>query len=259
MFTVKDADGKELQLDIRKPTGDDYTEAQAVAGRAFNNALKNKAPLRDNIVEYMQENGVWNEDKERKFKHLQKEVRDKRYRLKKGGMKISEAKELAMSIKKDTDELQQLLSLRNKYDNLTADGIAETARFNCLISLCTVYNDSRERYYKSYQEYLTKQDQEAAFKAAELLAEMLYGLRSDYEHDLVENKFLKRFNMVDDQLRLVNDEGKLIDAEGREIDEEGRFVKDGQYVDIDGRPVDADGNWIVDEEPFLDDDGNPVE
>jgi hypothetical protein len=88
---------------------------------------------------------------------------------------------------------------------------------------------------------------------------MLYGLDNDYESNLPENKFLKKFKFVDDKLRLVDKKGRLIDAEGRLIDESGRFIdEEGNFVDKYGNRVTSDGDYLVDAQPFLDENGNPV-
>jgi hypothetical protein len=95
--------------------------------------------------------------------------------------------------------------------------------------------------------------------AAQNLANMLYGLDNDYESNLPENKFLKKYKFVDEKLRLVDKKGRLIDNEGRLIDESGRYVdENGSFVDKFGNKVDADGDYIVEQQPFLDDDGKPI-
>jgi hypothetical protein len=87
----------------------------------------------------------------------------------------------------------------------------------------------------------------------------MYGLDNNYEKSLPENKFLKKYKFVDDNLRLVNKDGHFVNEDGKLIDENGRFVdENGNFVDRDGNRVDADGEYVVDSKPFLDDEGNPV-
>jgi hypothetical protein len=109
------------------------------------------------------------------------------------------------------------------------------------------------------EEYLNSSTDKVAILGAQNLANMLYGLDNDYESNLPENKFLKKFKFVDDKLRLVDKKGRLIDKEGHLIDETGRFLdEEGNFVDKFGNKVDKDGEYVVDSEPFLDDNGNPV-
>ena len=99
----------------------------------------------------------------------------------------------------------------------------------------------------------------AAIKAAQELATRLYGLDDNYEHQLAENKFLKQYKFVDNDLRFINKEGHLIDQDGRLVDKDGRFINDkGEYVDKEGNLVDDKGDYVTEFQPFLDDDGKPV-
>jgi hypothetical protein len=88
---------------------------------------------------------------------------------------------------------------------------------------------------------------------------MLYGLDNDYESNLPENKFLKKYKFVDDQLRLVDKKGRLIDADGKLIDSDNRFIdEEGNFVDKFGNRVDKNGDYVVEQEPFLDENGKPI-
>ena len=109
------------------------------------------------------------------------------------------------------------------------------------------------------EEYLNRATEQVAILGAQNLANMLYGLDNDYESNLPENKFLKKYKFVDDKLRLIDKKGRLIDAEGRLVDEDGRYIDDaGNFVDRYGNRVSKDGDYMVEAEPFLDDNGKPV-
>jgi hypothetical protein len=111
---------------------------------------------------------------------------------------------------------------------------------------------------------------------------MLYGLDPDYDKNLEENKFLKEFKFVDDDLRFINKGGHLVDIDGKLVDEDGRFIayrteegmanKDPEqvyFINRDGEEVVAIKNdkgeeeWVKislkERKPFLDEDDNPIE
>jgi hypothetical protein len=157
------------------------------------------------------------------------------------------------------DEIRDLISVRTSLDNHSAEGQADNARFNYLVSVCVVYNDTKEPYFKNMEDYLNRATDPVALIGAQNLANMLYGLDNDYESNLPENKFLKKFKFVDDKLRLIDKKGRLIDSEGRLVDDQGRFIDDqGNFVDKYGNRVDIDGEYIVEPQPFLDENGNPI-
>jgi hypothetical protein len=256
---VAKVDDKEVELMIKSPSVQDQKEASKAYNQAFSDAIKSKAIVRAKIDEILKEQGLWDDDKQLRFDQLQAQILEKERILAKGGISLSKAKEVALEMKKLREEMRQLISVKTVLDNNTAEGQADNARFNYLVSCCTVYKDSNKPYYNGIEDYLNRATDDVALKAAQTLANIIYGLDNDYEANLPENKFLKQYKFVDDKLRLINNEGKLVDREGRLIDENGRFIdKDGNYVDKYGYKVDQDGEYLIESQPFLDDNGKPI-
>ena len=99
--------------------------------------------------------------------------------------------------------------------------------------------------YKDIDDYSNRSDDPIAFAAAQALATMLYSLDKDFEMKLPENKFLAKFEYIDDDLHLVNKEGHKVDTENRLVNDLGQFIdKEGKRVDIDGNLLDEDGSYI---------------
>ena len=252
-------DGVEKEFLVKSPSLDNQREGQKVYNQAFTDAIKSKSVVRAKLDDLLEDQGLWNDEKQAKFTSLQKELLDGEKRLAKGGFSLNEAKDLAIHMKRVRDDIRELISVRTSLDNHSAEGQADNSRFNYLVSVCVVYNDTKEPYFKNLEDYLNRSTDEVAIKGAQNLANMLYGLDNDYESNLPENKFLKKFRFVDDKLRLIDKKGRLVDREGRLIDEGGRFIDDnGNFVDKYGNPVDKDGEYIVEQQPFLDDEGKPV-
>jgi hypothetical protein len=252
-------DGVEKEFLVKTPSLNDQREAQKVYNQAFTDAIKSKSVVRAKLDDLLEDQGLWNDEKQAKFTSLQKELLDGEKRLAKGGFSLNEAKDLAIKMKSVRDEIRDLISVRTSLDNHSAEGQADNARFNYLVSVCVVYNDNKQPYFNNMEDYLNRSTETVGLLGAQNLANMLYGLDNDYESNLPENKFLKKYKFVDDKLRLVDKKGRLIDAEGRLIDESGRFIdEEGNFVDKYGNKVNSDGDYIVDTQPFLDDNGNPI-
>lgn len=252
-------DGVEKEFLVRSPSLNDQREAQKVYNQSFTDAIKSKSVVRAKLDDLLQDQGLWNDEKQQKFTSLQKEILESEKRLAKGGFSLNEAKDLAVKMKSLRDEIRDLISVRTSLDNHSAEGQADNARFNYLVSVCVVYNDIKEPYFKNMEDYLNRSTEQVALLGAQNLANMLYGLDNDYESNLPENKFLKKYKFIDDKLRLIDKKGRLIDAEGRLVDESGRYIDDqGNFIDKFGNKVDADGEYIVEAKPFLDEDGNPI-
>lgn len=258
-FKVKIED-KEVAFLVRSPSFKNQREAQKVYNTAFTDAIKSNAVVRAKMDDVLREQGIWDDEKEEKLVELQNEIIKAERVLAQGGISLKKAKSIALEMKKTRDKIRELLMDRNSLDNNSAEGQADNTRFNYLVTVCTVYKDTEKPYFKDMDDYLEKNTDPVAVKAAQVLANMLYGLSEDYEQDLAENKFLKKYKFIDEKLRLINDKGQLVDEENRLIDENGRFINEkGEYVDKFGFRIDFDGNYVVEFSPFLDDDGKPVE
>jgi len=252
-------DNVEKEFLVKTPSLNDQREGQKVYNQAFTDAIKSKSVVRAKLDDLLEDQGLWNDEKQAKFSTLQKELLDGEKKLAKGGFSLNEAKDLAIKMKKVRDDIRELISVRTSLDNHSAEGQSDNARFNYLVSVCVVYNDTKQPYFNNMEDYLNRSTDSVGLLGAQNLANMLYGLDNDYESNLPENKFLKKFKFIDSKLRLVDKKGRLIDADGRLIDESGRFIDEqGAFVDKYGNKVNSDGDYLVDPQPFLDDNGNPI-
>lgn len=252
-------DGTEKELIVRSPSLNDQKEATKVYNQAFSEALKSKAVVRAKLDDLLIDQGLWDDKKQQQFVELQGKILEGERTLAKGGISLNQAKTAALEMKKNREKLRDLISVKTNLDTHTAEGQADNARFNYLVSACTVYKDNNERFFSSYEDYINKSSELPAILAAQNLAGLLYGLDSDYEEKLPENKFLIDYKFVDNKLRLINKKGQLVDENGRLIDELGRYINEnGEYIDKDGNPVDSSGDYLFEFKPFIDDEGNPV-
>jgi len=254
--TIED---KEVDFLVKTPSLQDQREGQKVYNQAFTDAIKSKSVVRAKLDDLLQEQGLWDDDKQAKFSALKQELLDGEKKLAKGGFSIKEAKDLALKMRLIREEIRELISVRTSLDNHSAEGQADNARFNYLVSVCVVYKDTNQPYFKNLEDYLNSADNPVAMKGAQTLATMIYGLDNNFEKTLPENKFLHKYKFVDEKLRLVDKKGRLVDAEGRLVDDTGRYIDEqGNYVDKFGNKVDKDGEFVLDSQPFLDEDGNPI-
>lgn len=252
-------DGIDKKFSVVIPSSEAQKEANKVYNTAFSDAIKSKALVRAKLDDVLTEQGLWDDKKQQQFNDLQNSILEGEKILAKGGISLQKAKEAAIKMKKDRADLRDLIAVKTNLDTHTAEGQADNARFNYLVSSCLVYSDNKEPYFKGYQDYLNRAGEPVSVLAAQHLASMLYGLDSDYEEKLPENKFLIKYKFVDEKLRLVNKEGKLIDEEGRLIDENGRFINEkGEFVDKEGNIVNSKGDYLFEFQPFLDDEGKPI-
>lgn len=252
-------DGTEKEFEIVAASLAAQREAMKVYNQAFSDAVKSGSIVRAKLDDLLRDQGLWNETKDREFATLQKQILDKERALAKGGISLKQARAIAVDMKNLRIKLRDLISVKTELDTHTAEGQADNARFNYLVSQCVVYKDTKKPYFSSYEDYLNRNSELVAILGAQRMASIMYGLDSDFEKKLPENKFLIKYKLVDDNLNYVDDKNRRVDEDGRLIDANGRFInEEGKFVDKDGNLVDVDGDYIVDFQPFLDDDGNPI-
>lgn len=255
-------EGEEKEIKVYKPSIANQKEAQKLRSATFSEAIRSKAILRSQLNSILRDRGLWDDEKEAKHEALTRQILDGEKQLETGGFKLSEARKLALQIKKWRGEMREMTVERSMMDNETAEGQSDNMAFNYLVSVCTylVYNNIETLVYNSVDDYLSSSDNIAS-QAAQHLTQLMYGINiNNINNTLIENKFLLDYGFVDKELRLINKDGHFIDDEGRLIDEKGRYVdKDGNFVNIYGDRIDVFGNFVVEKKPFLDDDGQPVE
>lgn len=252
----------DVKVLVKKPGRKELNDSQIVYNKAWRKALDGGAIIRAKLNEYLTEQGVWSDTQQKQYEDFIKQINDRELILKKGGIPLKKAKSIAIELKRLRLEFRDLISERTAYDSNTAEGVADNERFDYLVTACVLDPASKTPVFKNLEDYDERGSEPWAVKAASELANFIYNLDPNYESNLVENSFLKKFNFTDDKGRLVNKDGHLIaiDINGNErlIDEDGYYVA----VSEDGVEyrVDRDGNKIdtIQESPFLDDDGNPI-
>lgn len=253
-------DGKEIELCVVRPNVKQRQEGQKVYNKAFRDAVESGAILRQKVNSVMREQNLWDDNKEAEYRKLLEKINQGERRIKSGGIKLTEAKQVALEMRKDRAELRSLTSERSGLDSNTAEGQADNAQFNYWVSACTVYSDTGKPYFNSYEDYMNRDNDPATGQAAGNLALMLYNLDPDYEKKLPENDFLKKYKFVDEELHLVDKQGRRVDSEGRLVNKDGRYINEaGELIDVDGNRVDENGDYVLEFSPFLDDEGKPIQ
>jgi hypothetical protein len=264
VVATKDDQGNSVSLAVLKPTASISQKAEMYRAKAFSEAIKEGCMLKAELDKHLRKANLWDEDRQRDFERLRKEILDGELLLKtkrnRSGERAtpSQAKKIALEVGRSRSELANLLSQRSTVEASTAENIAEQAKFNFLVAACTVDNISGKPFFRSVDEYIERGTEQVSLDVASKMADILFGNETDSLKKLPENEFLQKYGFVDDKLRLINKEGHLVDSEGRLIDDEGYYIDEsGQRVDIDGNPIAADGNYAEDPDAyFVDEQGN---
>jgi hypothetical protein len=256
-----DIDGNKVKLVIKKPNNVALSQAQRVGAKAWTDCVRDGIMTKKELEKFMKEQGIWDDGKDKDQKTLVEEIGSLEKKLFIGSqghtkLKASEGKDIAIKMRMKRAELRDLIAERISLEQNTAESISDNARFDYLVASCAFYENG-QKVYNSLEDYQSRADAEPAFTVASTLAAMLYSVDKDFEAKLPENKFLKMFNYVNEDLSLVNKEGETVDLEGRRIDKNGFYLnQEGKRVDKDGNLLDDSGNYVPTVEYITEEDGS---
>jgi hypothetical protein len=246
-------DGKEIVIFVQKPGWEEEAKAKAIGARAFKAALDNGAILKDELEAVLIKRGIWTLEQQTELVKLANQIQANLLTLKKGGIKKSEGRKLAIEVRIARGQQMLLLAERNKYEDLTVENQVENAQFDCLVSLCT-FDEEGNKIFSSLEDYRNRSTSKIANDAANALGKLKYGLDPEYYSNLPENKFLKAQGFINDKLELVDKDGRRVTVDNKPIDNELNYINENnEKVDENGVKIDVDGLPVVETQPFLED------
>jgi hypothetical protein len=260
---VKDGEGeKTVKIVVKRPQSAVMSQAQRVSAKAWTDCVRDGIMTKKELSKFMKEQGIWDKGKDVEQDKISADIIALEKKLyvgdsKNAKVKASEAKNIAIDMRKKRNELRELIAEKMALEQNTAEAISDNARFEFLVANCAFYENGN-KVYNSIDEYTEQSDSEIAFAAATALAQMMYSIDKDFEANLPENKFLKQYHFVNDDLSLVNEKGETVDLEGRRINNLGQYINDeGQRTDKDGNVLDENGNYVP-SIVYVDDKGKKV-
>lgn len=246
---------------VVRPSNDVNKAADRYRAKIWNQCLVDGILTRKELEKVLKDRGIFGEEKINEERDISQKIQDLEKKLYHGDgtgkkMKLSEGKEIAIEMRRLRIKLRNLISERLSFEENTAEALSDNSKFDFIVSSCS-YKEDGSRAYSSIEDYNQRSSDEFSFAAASALAEMLYQIDPKIEQSLPENKWLKQFEMVDENLNLVKD-GVLVDTKGRRINEFGFYIDDnGNRVDVDGNPLDEFGNYVISVK-YEDDETTPV-
>lgn len=240
---------------VKTPSNVQLKKANLVAAKSFADAVNGGCLLKAKTEKVLRDQGLWGEEQINELKEVTERIVANELKLKRGGIKKSEAKDIAFSMREDRYKQSELLGILNSLDSKTAEGISTDARFDYLASVCIVDEEGQPlcKSIEDYQEKASNGDELINTAAVEFSA-LFFGYDKDWQLKLEENKFFKEQGMVDEKFRLVNKEGQLVDRKGRRVNEGFQLInEEGKAVNEDGKLIDENGDEIVEFTAFLDD------
>lgn len=240
-------DGKTVKFYIDSPTADVVSRADRYRAKIWTECLEDGIKTKEELELMMEERGIWTKAHQKKQDEITKQIQDleKELYISKGTKDLKDGVNMAIRMRKLRNDLRDHIMKKLSLENNSAEALADNARFDFLVANCTFYENG-EPVYSGISDYNKKAADEIAYTAAASLAEVMYAYDTSQEDSLPENKWLRHYDLVNEDGSLVDEEKHLVDLDGRKINEFGHYVNDeGKRVDINGNLLDDDGNYVL--------------
>jgi len=246
-------DDETIKLAVLPPTEKQLQDAEAKRINTISRLIKTGGKdllSRVELEEFLRDNNIWSDKDEEKVQNLNEEIDELLSKLKKGGISVKEGRDICIYITEKRIEMLRTIAKRQSYDNATIESQAEQKRDEYLTYVCTVKEDDSELYWDSFDEFLEDAGSEAYNGAVKRAMDYLAGEDETFEKRLPENRWLKKYGYLNDQLQYIDRKtGERVDKNGDPIDESADFVR--SINNLQGE--------IVEEEPFVDEEtGEPI-
>ncbi len=255
-FEVTQPDGKNVKLVVRKPEYEDIEHADKVYAIKISSLIKENAGRkllsRQELNKYLKEAGIWTEAEEKEVEKLQTEVADTLTAMRKGGKGLTDGRSMAIKVMDRRQEIMRIMAKKQSFDDVTLESFAETEKIDYLVYCSTLYADSGSNYWDSFEDMKNDKLSDVYRKASVLSMKVIYDIDNEFDKNLPENKWLKKYGFIDEELNYTDRKtGEKVDREGKpikELEEKIQKIRDNIQGDI------------VEEAPFIDEEtGKPVE
>lgn len=168
----------------------------------------------DKLEQYYRDEGIWDDFKQKERENLEKFLGEGILKLRKGGIKKTEAKDLAIEMRLQRFQLMVLLLDRSKFESFTAESLAEKDRSAFFVSCCTKNADG-SRAFSNLDDYLDRENSDLSRVAATKFASLYNGYDENFEKKLPENEFLIKYGFMDEQMQMIQEDGTVKVAENQ--------------------------------------------
>lgn len=251
-FTVNDDNGKEIKLVFRQANREDFNQADraqaAKVAELVRDRGRRKLLLKSEVETFLKENNIWTDADQVKIEEIQSTIDTLLNKLRKGGEKISVGRKVCIEVADLRQQLMQKASKRQVLYDQTIEAIAEVEKVEYLIYTCTVYAEDGKNYWDSFEDMKNDQDSNVYKQASQYVYQVVFNLNPDFENRLPENRWLKKYNFIDDKFNFIDRKT------GERVDRSGNPIEKIQEKAIQ-RIENLQGE-ISEEIPFIDDETN---
>jgi hypothetical protein len=216
-FKAIDRHGAEMEFELILPTDLLERESEMEYRKAYSAAIKEGILPREKMREIFKENGIWTKTDDDNFTQLVREIGGINLKLddatKRGDQ--DECIKLAGEMGLKRVRLLQLFTVQQASYMQSCEGYAEIVRLEALMASCVVIKANKQRYWKTYRDYVLERDHNekstVARGAMEINNAVLESRRDDVIAEYPEQRWLKQLHA--EQVEKAKEDAKQLIAE----------------------------------------------
>lgn len=201
IFKAVDRHGAEVEFELIEADLALERESEMQYRIAYSIALKEGILPREKMRQIFKENGIWNEDDEKVITNIIKDISTLQFKLEdatKRGDK-DECIKIAGELAKNRLRMWQLFMVQQSSYVNSCEGYAELIRLESLMASCVVIKANKQRYWKTYKDYILERDHNGkatvALNAMELRNQLADEEKDKLIQEYPEQKWLKQVHM----------------------------------------------------------------
>ncbi len=253
-FEVEGTNGNKVKLAIRNLTSEDYEEAERIYAIKIASLIRasggKKLLVRNELDQFLNDTGVWTKADVEKVEKLREQIDDLIDKLKNkdGKTKLSDGRKISLDIYDKRMEITKLEQKRRVFDEATIENAADQEKADYFVFASTVFAETGKQYWDSLEEMKNDKLSDAYKNAAVKAIKAVYGIDTELEKSLPENKWLKKYGFVDEKLNFVDRKtGEKVDRSGKPTKSLEEFIQ---------KRMESFTGDVKEENPFIDDDTN---
>lgn len=206
-FKAKDRYGAETEFEMEDLDEVRERDADILYRKAYGLALKEGLIPRESMRKLLRDHGIWDEEHEKEFRERIAKVGSLEVQLEITNNKgnSEECIKIAGDLAKARRIMWNLMLIQSSAFSNSCEAYAETIRMEAQLASSIVIKATKQRYWKSYSDYVTERDtneiSEVPLKAMEIVSEKMAVAQLAITENNPEQKWIQQFKLDTEEAR----------------------------------------------------------
>jgi len=189
VFEAKNVNGESVKLAIVQPTQEDMDDADLVYTSAFSKAIKLGTMTNSQLIDEIKKLGSWSEEEEKEIESLRSSISIKLNLLEDKALPKEKQRKFAREVQELRGKLFEKITKFHQFISNSAESYANKIKNNYLTSVCVVYDETNEKYFKDYNDFKTRRNDPVLIEARVKMEYFLLNAEDNFMNNFEELKY----------------------------------------------------------------------